>query len=453
MFSAIIALDLNNGIGLKNSLPWKIKNDIIFFKEKTLNNIVIMGRKTWDSIKNKPLKNRINIILTKNNKYKSSENNVLYFNCVYKLIDELKKKKYENKKKFIIGGKSIYDFFLRNNFIYEFFVTKINKTYECDLYFDIYKYQNNFDEKLINNTNNLYNIYKWTYVNNEEIKINKLIKKILFEGELRNNRTNIKTFSIFGEELSFSLKNNTFPLITSRKLPLRMIFEELMWNIRGQTNSKILEKKNIFIWKGNTTKEFLKKRNLEHYNEGDIGPSYGFLLRHFSAKYKGCNENYKNEGFDQLKYVINKLKNNKTDRRIILNLWDCSKFDEMTLPPCSFNYQFYVKNKKYLICKLTQRSSDFCLAGGWNIAYAALFTFLLANHCDLIPEKIIFSLGDTHIYENHIENAKILMNRQPFPFPQLIINKKRKNIENYEFKDLTLLNYNYHSTLNFPMNT
>jgi thymidylate synthase len=230
---------------------------------------------------------------------------------------------------------------------------------------------------------------------------------------------------------------------------LRGIFEELMLYIRGQTNSKILEDKGITVWKGNTSRNFLDSCGLT-LPEGDMGASYGFLFRHFGAEYKTCLDDYTNKGFDQLYYAIDKLKNNPSDRRIIISLWDPNNLNKCPLPPCLYNYQFYVADNK-LYCMMTQRSSDYAVAGGWNIATGSLLTYLIASVCGLEPYKLLWNIGDTHIYNNLVDQIKEQVNRRPYLFPKIIINKKQK-IEDYEYSDIKLLCYNYHEPIQMNMN-
>ena len=261
--------------------------------------------------------------------------------------------------------------------------------------------------------------------------------------------------SLFSRELRFDISKYQIPMMTTRPLSLRIIFEELMWVLRGQTDNKILNEKKINIWNYNTTREFLDKQNLKHLPEGDIGASYGFQMRYYGEKYTDCKEKYENDlnGFDQLVYVIDLLKNNPTSRRIIINLWNPSQLHEMTLPPCLYGYQFYVNDNK-LSCKLIQRSSDIALAGSHNCASGALLTFMLCNITGLEPGELIWSPSDIHIYLNQIESVKEQILRIPKPFPVLKIIKKPKNnnIRNFEFDHLCLINYDPHPIIHFAMN-
>lgn len=439
MFHSVVCVDSKYGISKEGSIPWHYKEDIQFFKQLTLNNPVIMGRKTYESI-GKALTDRINIIITSNDPSNYPE--CVVFSDLWKCV-EYCSVNFRNKNVFVIGGAAIYEWFIKNNLINSEYITILNKNYNCDNF-----YIDTKQPKTLIYTCENYNRFLIKHFNSEEYNFLSLAKNIL-NGNYKTDRTGIGTLSLFGSQLTFNLSNNSFPLLTTRKMFIRGIFEELMLYIRGQTNSKILENKGITVWKQNTSREFLNNRGLT-LPEGDMGPSYGFLFRHFGAEYTTCNADYTSKGFDQLYYVIDKLKNNPSDRRIIISLWDPVNIDKCPLPPCLYNYQFYVYDKK-LYCMMTQRSSDYAVAGGWNIATGALLTYLLASICDLTPYKLIWNIGDIHIYNNLIEQVKEQLNRTPYLFPKLFINKKNK-IEDYEFSDIKLLCYNYHNSIQMTMN-
>jgi thymidylate synthase len=231
---------------------------------------------------------------------------------------------------------------------------------------------------------------------------------------------------------------------------LRGIFAELMLFIRGQTNNQILEDQRISVWRGNTTRDFLDARGLQHMPVGDMGASYGFLFRHFGAKYDTCLTDYTGQGVDQLGNLIQTIKASPNDRRLIISLWSPPDLDKCPLPPCLYNYQFYIHGKN-LSCMMTQRSSDFAVAGGWNIATGALLTYLIAAVCKLEPYELIWNLGDVHIYNNLTEQTKQQLVRCPRVFPKLYINKK-ENIEDFEFSDLELLCYDPHESIEMILN-
>jgi thymidylate synthase len=294
----------------------------------------------------------------------------------------------------------------------------------------------------------------------EETLLN-CMKNILENGKPRIDRTLVGTLSIFSVELRFNIEDDKIPLMTTRSMSVRMIFEELMWILRGQTDVSILQSKKVNIWNDNSTREFLDKRGLTHLKEGDIGAGYGFQMRHSGATYVDCKTDYSGKGFDQLTYVIDLLKNDPYSRRIMINLWNPPDLDKMSLPPCGFCYQFYVDNEggegnMYLSCKITQRSSDIALAGCWNVVSCSIFVKMLAWICGMKPREIIWSVGDCHIYSNQIENVKEQLERidEIGDCPRLEIRERTsvKNITDFEYSDFELRNYNPQKAIKFAMN-
>jgi thymidylate synthase len=264
---------------------------------------------------------------------------------------------------------------------------------------------------------------------------------------------NGKTLSIYGSAMRFSLENNTIPLITTKKVAWKTCLRELLWFIKGATNNKLLKEQNVHIWDANGSREFLDSRGLQNNNEDDLGPIYGFQWRHFNADYVGCDTDYSNKGIDQLKEVINTLKDPKlrNSRRMIISAWNPCQLNSMALPPCHIMMQFNVTNNNKLSCSMYQRSNDEACGTCFNIASYSFLTHLLAIHCDLEPYEFIYYKGNCHIYEEHISNIKIQLQRQPYEFPTLQILNKRENIEDYNIDDFKVSNYKYHSPLEYKM--
>jgi thymidylate synthase len=254
--------------------------------------------------------------------------------------------------------------------------------------------------------------------------------------------------------MRFNLKES-FPLFTSRKIFFKGVFEELIFFLRGDTNSKNLEDKGVKIWKDNTSREFLNKIGLECLPEGEIGCGYSHQWRNFNGEHKNIPDTKGLVGFDQVKDVISKLKNNPLDRRIIINAWCPNQLKYMALPPCHIMYIFNVNPKlNQLNCQMTQRSVDSTLGLSFNIASLALLTCLMAKVSGLEPGEIYWTGVDCHIYKNHIDGVKEQIKRKPFNFPTLDINKNIKtieDIENLQFNDIEIKNYKHHDPIKFEM--
>ncbi|KAH0999498.1 hypothetical protein HUJ04_005273 [Dendroctonus ponderosae] len=273
------------------------------------------------------------------------------------------------------------------------------------------------------------------------------IKLILEKGVKTADRTGVGTYSIFGAQMRYSLRDNIFPLLTTKRVFWRAVVEELLWFIRGSTNAFELKDKNVHIWDANSTREFLDSVGLKDREEGDLGPIYGFQWRHFGAEYKGMRADYKNKGIDQLAHVINTIRNKPTDRRMIMCAWNPVDIPEMALPPCHCLVQFYVANGE-LSCQLYQRSADMGLGVPFNIASYALLTYMIAHITNL---QFIHSLGDSHVYLNHVEPLKEQIQREPRPFPTLQIKRKVETIEDFTADDFEIVGYNPHPKLSMAM--
>lgn len=243
-----------------------------------------------------------------------------------------------------------------------------------------------------------------------------MLRYVLENGVDKMDRTGVGTRSVFGQQMRFDLSKG-FPLMTTKKMHLKSIIHELLWFIKGDTNVKYLQDNGVRIW------------NEWADENGDLGPIYGSQWR-----------NWNGEGIDQLEQVVDKLKNNPNDRRMIVSAWNVSKIPEMHLPPCHMMFQFYVANGK-LSCMLYQRSCDMFLGVPFNIASYALLTMMLAQVCNLEPGEFVHTLGDTHIYHNHFEQVKEQLRREPLPLPTMRLNPQVKDINDFKYEDFTLENY------------
>lgn len=252
-----------------------------------------------------------------------------------------------------------------------------------------------------------------------------LLQYILDNGIEKNDRTGVGTMSVFGYQMRFDLQNG-FPLVTTKKLHLRSIIYELLWFIHGDTNIKFLHDNNVSIWD-----EWADEN-------GDLGPIYGKQWRRWEGK--------DGKVIDQLSWVINEIVKNPNSRRLIVSAWNVAEISEMKLPPCHVLFQFYVANNK-LSCQLYQRSADVFLGVPFNIASYALLTHMIAQVTGLQVGEFIHTFGDVHLYLNHIQQAKLQLSREPFALPQLKLNPNVKNIDDFKFEDIEILNYQAHPSI------
>jgi thymidylate synthase len=249
-----------------------------------------------------------------------------------------------------------------------------------------------------------------------------LLKHVLDNGTIKNDRTGTGTKSVFGYQMRFDLQKG-FPLLTTKKLHTRSIFYELLWFLQGNTNIKYLHDNKVSIWD-----EWADAN-------GDLGPIYGAQWR--------CWRGADGAMCDQLKQVINQIKTNPDSRRLIVSAWNVTEIDKMGLPPCHVMFQFYVANNT-LSCQLYQRSADIFLGVPFNIASYALLTHMVAQVCGLKAGEFIHTLGDAHLYLNHIEQAQLQLTRTPYPLPQLKLNPNVKDILDFKYEDIEILNYQSH---------
>lgn len=284
----------------------------------------------------------------------------------------------------------------------------------------------------------------------EEYQYFDLIQNILDNGQFKADRTGTGTKSLFMTQMRFNLKDNTMPILTTKKVFWKGVVKELLWFIKGSTDSKLLSDEGVHIWDANGSKEFLEKVGLVDRAEGDLGPVYGFQWRHFGAEYVDKHTDYKNKGIDQLKELIERIKTNPNDRRLIMTAWNPVDIPKMALPPCHCFVQFYVVNGE-LSCSLYQRSADVGLGVPFNIASYSLLTHMIAHLTGLKASEFVHVMGDTHIYLDHIEPLKTQLTREPSEFPKINFTRKVEDIDDFKFEDIELIGYNPQASIPMKM--
>jgi len=256
-----------------------------------------------------------------------------------------------------------------------------------------------------------------------------LLQYILDNGVEKSDRTGTGTKSCFGYQMRFDLQQG-FPLVTTKKLHLKSIIYELLWFLKGETNTAYLKEHGVSIWD-----EWADEN-------GELGPVYGKQWR----SWKGADGKI----IDQVTDVIKQIKTNPDSRRLIVSAWNVADLPSMALMPCHVLFQFYVAEGK-LSCQLYQRSADVFLGVPFNIASYALLTMMIAQVCDLEPGEFIHTFGDVHIYSNHMEQVKLQLSRKPYPLPKMKLNKSVKNVFDFKFEDFNLENYQSHPAIKAPV--
>ena len=494
-FDIIVAATADgSGIGRNGQLPWQLPGDMAFFKEMTLKvsanlasnsslpgsskvakNAVIMGRKTWQSIpaKFRPLKDRLNIVLSNNPSLReeiSLPTDVIVVGALGDALALLSTpaKMLEIENVYVIGGGGIYEEAMKSPFCSKIYLTSIEHSIDdCDTFFPIipankFKLCHYTDAKEENGITYRFTRYERlpqrflsgiptsSTGNPEEQQYLDAVKDILENGVQRGDRTGTGTLSKFGVQMRYSLRNGTFPLLTTKKVFWRGVAEELLWFVKGSTNAKELSDKGIHIWDGNGSREFLDSRGLQHREEGDLGPVYGFQWRHFGAEYIDMHTDYTGKGVDQLKACVETIRQNPEDRRIIFSAWNPADLSKMALPPCHMFCQFYVANGE-LSLQMYQRSADMGLGVPFNIASYSLLLAMMAQVCGLKAGDFVHTIGDAHIYLNHIDALKEQITRVPRKFPTLEINPEIKDIDGFSYSDFTVVGYKPDTAIKMQM--
>lgn len=497
-------------IGKKGGMPWNCKEDLQWFKEVTMGYPIIMGRRTFESIK-KPLIGRLNIVISKTT-YKNTDD-VYYVKSVEEAIEVAKEK---SEKAFIIGGGTIYNYVLEKNYIDYVYVDELNVNIEnADTHIFI-DFQNRPSWARVGRRIEIVKDFAYASVyeklngrkNNVDSAYLELGKKILKEGTKKKSRAG-NVYSLFGQQLRFNLKDG-LPMLTTKKMFSKGVIHELLWFLKGDTNIKYLVDNNVHIWDDDAYRHFLNitkdlYKDAEYprtitkeefingvineytlpeinYTYGDLGPVYGAQWTNWNGT------------INQINNVIETLKNNPDDRRIMISAWNPFDIPNMALPPCHYGCQFYttemtleerikwgndnnlyleakniIENKdqsynheylddyniprRKLSCMWNQRSVDFPLGLGFNILSYALLTHMIAQCVNMDVNELIFNGGDCHIYENQISQFSEQLNRNPYKYalPKLVLNKNITNINDFTYDDIKIEGYKSYPTIKIPL--
>ncbi|KAG2489029.1 hypothetical protein HYH03_012467 [Edaphochlamys debaryana] len=513
-FQVVVAATPSMGIGKDGKMPWDLPGDMAYFKQLTSStrdssrqNVVIMGRNTWQSIpaKFRPLKGRLNIVLSRafaepdeNSSAAINSNNgqspakaapkaadpvkaaeqhgsalapgVLGAGSLDAALDLLSQEQLRDKVEsvFVIGGGQVYEECLRHPNCTAVHLTQIGRAYECDTFFPrpdpaAFGVWSASDPLSDAKSDTRYTFLCYTRRDlaappalpacmasrHDETQYLELVRELVDHGVFRPDRTGTGTFSRFGRMARYNLRH-TFPLLTTKRVFWKGVAEELLWFVSGSTNANELRDKGIHIWDGNSSREFLDGRGLGHREVGDLGPVYGFQWRHFGAPYKDMHADYTGQGVDQLRYIIDTIRRDPNDRRMLLSAWNPAALHEMALPPCHMFCQFYVADGE-LSCLMYQRSCDVGLGVPFNIASYALLTRLVAQVTGLQPGELVHCMGDTHVYANHVEPLREQLKNAPRHFPTLKINPAKTDIDSFTFDDFELEGYNPHKAIKMQM--
>jgi dihydrofolate reductase/thymidylate synthase len=477
-------------IGKNNNLLFYLKKDLAYFKNLTKNslskdsllskNVVVMGKNTWFSIpaKNRPLSGRINVVLTNDTKLlnvsKQPKKNLDETEPYFMTFAQFKKfYKAYNPNVYVIGGESIYQKFLNTHEIKPetLYITEIKGAQFSqddapdtfmeapDSSYKLIGVSSKIQEESIHYRRLIFKLYKYNV--SEEQKYLSLCKNIITYGIDRSDRTGVGTKSVFGQQLRFDI-SQSIPLLTTKRVSFKGIIEELLFFCSGHTDTKLLEKRGVNIWRGNTSREFLDQRGLCHYDEGIMGPMYGWSWRNFGGKYSQAFADTYNldmsklDGFDQLSNVEHLLKTDPFSRRIFISNLNPKESSQMALEMCHIFFQLYVTeidNTKYLSGHFVMRSNDLGCGFPFNLVSYTVLLYILALRCDIKPKDIVYTCSDCHIYTNHFDALRTQFSRTPRPFPKLIVDPsvKHKDWKDMSFSDFELAGYMPHSSIHMEM--
>ncbi|XP_020677294.1 bifunctional dihydrofolate reductase-thymidylate synthase isoform X1 [Dendrobium catenatum] len=502
-FEVVVAATREMGIGKDGKLPWKLPSDLKFFKELTMStsdptkkNAVIMGRRTWESIpiEKRPLPGRLNVVLTRSGSLDiATVENVVICSNMSSALDLLASSPYcfSTEKVFVIGGGHILRDVLNAPGCDAIHLTDIEASIECDTFIpavDVSVFQPWFSSFPLVENNIRYSFVtyvrvrsqssqsqiqydgqatdgdsckdkfeiqqfsflpKMIFEQHEEYTYLRLVEDIISHGATKSGRMGIETLSKFSCQMRFNLRRS-FPLLTTKRVLWSVVVEELLWFVSGSTNAKVLQSRELCLWDGNASRDFLDSVGLARREKGDSGPIYGFQWRHLGAEYIDMHTDYTGKGFDQLLDVIDKIKKKPNDRRIILSAWNPFDLKEMSRRPCQMFSQFYVENGE-LSCQIYESSADMGLAVPFNIASYSLLIYIIAQVCDLVPGDFTYTIGDARVYKTHVRPLREQLQRQPKPFPILKINPEKKDIDSFIAADFTLVGYDPHPEMEMKM--
>jgi thymidylate synthase len=485
MFNIIAARDDVWGIGKAGGIPWSRtetgREDLRHFRDLTINSVVIMGRITYESL-GAPLSNRLNIVLSQDLPTQQTIQNmvVLTARSLDEALEIARREIAEsqgrgisattlNGKIWVIGGARLYAAALSHPKLAYAVITHISGNWECDVFMQAVRMQ--VIEIMAHN-----GLQITYYGNSDERTFLKLLKKCSL-APARPNRTGVPTYGLFAKKLEFSLMRGDapiIPLLTTKRVPFKMIKSELLWFISGKcTDTSRLHEDGCHIWDDNTTREFLDSRGLTQYEVGECGPIYGYQWRCWNRPYShsdGGSDTIGNSGIDQLANVIKTLRTDPFDRRMIVSAWNPEQIGQMALPPCHWSFQFHCEltdqnpgvfdssssntAQPYytLNCLLNMRSADLALGVPFNIASYSLLTHMVARCVNMRPGKLVIIMADCHVYETHLEGLREQIVRTPGQFPVVKFRDDIREIDQFTSVDqIVLEGYDPHPAIKYPM--
>lgn len=452
LYNIIVAVDNWFGIGKDGGIPWNVKEDLQYFKTTTSGQAVVMGRRTWESLPMsvRPLPNRLNIVVTSDSQYKSKvPQDVIVCNSHRDAIEMGNK---SGRRVFVIGGAHLIESILTDPDCQccQIHCTYICNSFHCDVELSL-RFAGQID-KMRGHLDVLerqkcadgdFEYYRRVYIDDKiapEIHFLSLLERVLDDGFSRQDRTGTGTIALFGQTMKYDLSDNRVPILTSKRVPWKSVIHELLWYLSGSTNVSDLHKVGIHYWDANSSRDFLDKRGLSDYPEGELGPVYGYQFRKWGGN------------IDQIANLIESLKTDPFSRRHIVSAWNVGDLDKMALPPCHCFSQFLVDDQQQLHCILYQRSADLPLGVPFNIA---CYSILVRMLCHLVPTlkpgSLTHMMGDCHIYKNHVDGVRQMLQHPPCEWPTLQIVGDVSDIDSFTIDNFVVKGYHPGPNIKFPM--
>jgi thymidylate synthase len=452
------------GIGFGGKLPWHLEEDLAHFRRRTKDCVVIMGRKTWESLPKRPLSHRVNIILSTKASKPLINGSILIAKTLNEALNAARLR--QSKGIYVIGGADVYSEAIDHPRCEALEMTNVcGLQTTFDAFFPAHRQSFQLESSQPAKTfDGSFEVWQNTEDHcSPELDYLKALRTILDQGEQTLDRTGVGTLQCFGLTLRFPLEGDRIPLMTTKRVHWKSVAEEMLQFARGDINARNLEAKGVRIWSGHTSRAHLDSIGGYDVETGSMWKAYGWQWRQWGLPYLGLEAPYRaiREGLsgtgmlvDQLQGVVDTLRSNPMSRRIVLSAWNVGDLDQMCLPPCHVLYVFNVTRGR-LNCQMTQRSWDMFLGAPFNIAGTALLVRLLCATTGLQPGEIKIDAANAHIYLNHVAQVKEQLSRGPlYRFPRLEIRKPLSSLRDWETltaDDLVLHGYRSHATIKGDM--
>jgi thymidylate synthase len=440
-FSVIAAVNRRGGIGAGGIIPWVCQEDTAHFRARTFGGTVIMGRITWESI-GKPLAGRNTIVITS---LKDAPEGVTFCDSLASALACACTVASSDKRShvWVAGGRQLYEEALVHPLCMSAVVTEIDDESECDVAFPCTLLASRWETRATTSLCERARVVTYEPLDRIHEHAYLEIGRSLLSAPIAPNRTGVPARSVFAAHLRFSLAGGTVPLLTTKRVPWRVVYAELLWFLRGQTHISALHRHGVHIWDANATREYLDSRGLADYPEGELGPIYGSQWRRWGAP---------SHEHDQIARLVAGLRADPFGRRHIVSAWNVADLDKMALPPCHCLFQFVVHANAdgapaALSCVLHQRSGDYFLGVPFNIASYSILAHMIGHLVGLPAREFVVNIADCHLYTNHEAAMTTQLSRRPRGPPRIRFTKTHQCVDEFDETSIEIDGYYPQSTI------